>query len=265
MTPIASSPVALITGAAQGIGRLLAIHLAQEGYAIAALDRQEEGLRSLKDQLFLQGKRCACVVGDVTRADQLAGNIKELEHQLGPIDLLIANAGVGRETSALDYRADVFNLVWSVNLVGVSNSIAAVLPGMIQRRRGHLVAISSVASLHGLPRMIAYSVSKAAVNTLMEGIRAEVRPLGIHVTTICPGWIRTAMTQSVQDSLPDILELEEGVRQILYAIRKKLPFYAFPRSVARKLRFLSWLPISWQDAYLGRMSQKIRPKGAEGP
>ena len=90
----------------------------------------------------------------------------QLEAQLGPTDLLVASAGVGRETSALDFDADVFAETVRINLIGVSNSIAAVLPGMCERRRGHLAALSSLASYRGIPRMAAYCASKAGVNAV---------------------------------------------------------------------------------------------------
>ena len=120
--------------------------------------------------------------------------VRQLESQTGPTDLLIASAGVGQETSADAFSAEVFSHVIQVNLIGVSNSIAAVLPGMRERRRGHLAALSSLASYRGLPRMAGYSASKAGVNALMDSLRVELRNYGIACSTICPGWIRTPMT-----------------------------------------------------------------------
>src|SRR5712691_8522266 len=224
-----SEPVALITGAASGIGRGLATALARRGWAIAALDCREEGLVTLAGELAAQHQRCAWAVADVTRAGELHDRIRQLEQTLGPIDLLVASAGIGMETSAFDLRAEDVARVIEVNLTGVTNSIAAVLPGMRERRRGHLVAISSVASFRGMPRLLAYSASKAGLNAFMQGLRTEILPLGLHVTTICPGWIRTPMTVSLHGRMRDILELDIAVAHILYAIDRKRPFYAFPR------------------------------------
>src|SRR5437868_1298356 len=141
--------VALITGAASGIGRALAVALAQRGYAIAALDCREEGLATLAAQLGSEKRRCAWQVADVTQADALAEKVRLLEDAVGPTDLLVASAGIGLETSAADLKpADIAQVI-NVNLTGVANSIAAVLPGMRQRRSGHLVAMSSVASFRG--------------------------------------------------------------------------------------------------------------------
>jgi short-subunit dehydrogenase len=260
-----NEPVALITGAASGIGRALAMALAKRGWAIAALDCRDEGLIELAGELAAQQKRCGWAVADVTHAEQLQDKVRELEQALGPTDMLIASAGIGLETSALDLRAGDVARVIDVNLTGVTNSIAAVLPGMLERRRGHLVAISSVASFHGVPRLLAYSASKAGVNAFMEGLRVEVRQAGIRVTTICPGWIRTPMTASLHGKLPDMLELDDAIERMIRAIEKKQAFCAFPGSTVRKLRFLNWLPRSWQDVLLARMVRQMpldeRPKG----
>jgi NAD(P)-dependent dehydrogenase (short-subunit alcohol dehydrogenase family) len=253
-----SEPVALITGAASGIGRGLALALAARGWAIAALDCNSESLQKLAADLTGQHRRCASAVADVTQSTDLDAQVRRLESELGPTDLVIASAGVGMETSALAYRsADVARVI-EVNLIGVTNTIGAVLPGMIQRRRGHLVAMSSVASFRGLPRLLAYSASKAGLNTFMQGVRTEVRPYGIHVTTICPGWIRTPMTATLHNRLREMLELQPAIEHILHAIETKRAVYAFPRSLARRLRFLNWLPLSWADALLARMSRHLQ-------
>jgi short-subunit dehydrogenase len=251
-------PVALITGAASGIGRALAVALAGRGWAIAALDCREDGLIALADELAAQQKRCAWAVADVTQAEPLQQKVRALEQSLGPTELLIACAGIGIETSALDMRPADFARVIDVNLTGVANSVAAVLPGMLERRRGHLVALSSVASFRGLPRMLAYSASKAGVNAFMEGVRVEVRDAGIHVTTICPSWIRTPMTASLHGRLSDMLELDDAVGRMIRAIEKKQAFCAFPRSTVWQMRILRLLPRSWQDAVIARMLRKIR-------
>jgi short-subunit dehydrogenase len=250
--------VVLITGAANGIGRRLATLFAADGDAIAALDQDAAGLASLAAEL--RGRSIATAVADVTRNEDLRSAVATLEQQLGPIDTLIANAGIGVETSALALSAADFERVVAVNLIGVANCIAAVLPGMIARRRGHLVAMSSLASLAGVPRMLAYCASKSGVNALMDGLRAEVRPIGLTVTTICPGWIRTAMTADVQHRLPDILELEAAAARIHAAIRAKRSFLAFPTSMAWRLRILGWLPRSWRDRILATMANRMKPK-----
>jgi NAD(P)-dependent dehydrogenase (short-subunit alcohol dehydrogenase family) len=264
-----SPRVALITGAGSGIGRALAKLLVQEeGYVVAAIDRREDGLRSLADELqafaddlgvntVLQ-MPIAWTVADVTDAAGLSQATRELEAKLGPTDLLIANAGIGTETSGLNYNVDDINKVMSVNLLGVSNSIGAVLPGMIERKRGHLVAISSVASYRGLPRLLAYCASKAGVNAIMDGLRVELAPLGIHATTICPGWVRTPLTEHLEGKLEHLVEVDVAAQEIAYAIRRKLAFYTFPRAMRWRLGFMMTWPRSWQDWYITRTMNRIK-------
>jgi short-subunit dehydrogenase len=246
-------PVALITGAAHGIGRGLAIQLARNGYAIAAVDLDGPALTRLTTEMG-----ALTAVADVTDSVGLQRAVQMLEANLGPTALLVANAGVGMETSAYDFRAADFEKVIRINLIGVANSVAAVLPGMIQRKSGHLVGMSSLASFRGLPRLLAYSTSKAGVSTLFEGLRAELKPVGIHVTTICPGWIRTRMTAPIEKQLPDILDLEDGLHSIVAAILAKRAYAAFPWRTAWRLRALGMLPRSWQDRIVAGMSKRPR-------
>lgn len=184
----ASDRVALITGAGSGLGRAIARALAHEGIAIAAVDINEDGLRSLAVELAREQKRCAWAVADVTDVEDIKKSTRELEGQLGPIDLLVANAGIALETTASNFNPRDIARIIEVNLTGVSNSIAAVLPDMLERRRGHLVAISS--------------------------LRVELRDKGIAVTTICPGWIRTPMTENIVTPMPGIMESEVAARHV---------------------------------------------------
>ncbi len=245
--------VALITGAGSGIGRALAVTLSRKGTAIAAIDVRAEGLRSLAEEMAQENRPFAWALTDVTDAPDLKAKTAELETRLGPIDLLIANAGIGSETSALHLDAAEMARIIGVNLIGVSNSLAAVLPGMLERKAGHLVAISSVASFRGLPRMLAYCASKSGVNAIMDGVRVEVSTHGLHATTICPAWIRTPLTTQVDVPMENLLEPEEAARLIVKAIEQRRPFYAFPRKMVWRLRVLGWLPLRWQDNMLRKM------------
>jgi short-subunit dehydrogenase len=258
MTPPAST--ILITGAGSGIGRELARTFAREGCAIAAVDIREEGLRSLADELQPQQRPIAWAQADVTDPAGLQQAVRQLEAQLGPIEMLIANAGIGVETTGLNYNVENMNKIIGVNLIGVSNSIGAVLPGMIERRRGHLVAISSVASYRGLPRMLGYCASKSGVNALMDGLRVELPPLGIHITTVCPCWVRTPLTAKLEGRLDGIIDVETAAGEIAYAIRRKMAFYTFPRAMRWRMQFLTMLPRSWQDRWIRRLMHGIRMK-----
>jgi NAD(P)-dependent dehydrogenase (short-subunit alcohol dehydrogenase family) len=237
--------VALITGAGSGIGRHLARLLAGEGARIAALDRVPEGLAGLAAEIA--GKALATAVADVTDLAATRAAVALLEQQVGPTDLLIAAAGIGRVTPAATFQAEEINAHVQVNLIGVINSIDSVLPGMRQRRRGHLVVLSSLASYRGLPLMAGYCASKAGVNALLDSLRIELPSLGIAVTTVCPGWIRTPMTAALHLPPAEVMDLERAGQIILTAIRRRLPFAAFPPHLVRRVRLLRYLPRPLSD------------------
>lgn len=251
-----SNRVALITGAASGIGRQLALSLAAEGARIAALDRQSDALDRLAGEL--KGKPLACAVADVTDLTAVRAAVAQLETQIGPTDLLVASAGIGIETPAEKFRAEDFNAQIQVNLIGIVNTLDAVLPGMCQRRHGHIAALSSMASYRGFPRMGGYCASKAGVNGLLDSLRVELRPQGIAVTTICPAWIRTPLTTPL--GLPDkeLMEVEDAVRIIVAGLRRRKPFLAFPTRSAWQARLLRYTPLSISDWLIRQWMRKMK-------
>ena len=101
--------------------------------------------------------------------------------------------------------------------------------------------------------MLAYCASKSGVNALMEGVRAEVKAQGVTATTICPAWIRTAMTEQIDLPMENLLEAAEAARLIVRAIERRLPFYAFPPKMVWRLRLLRWLPSTWGDRLIRKM------------
>jgi NAD(P)-dependent dehydrogenase (short-subunit alcohol dehydrogenase family) len=255
-----ANQVILITGAGSGIGRQLALTLAAEGAAIAAVDLNADSLAALAAEL--PKTSFASAAGDVTDRSSLQTAVYQVQQRLGAIDVLIANAGIGLETSALNFRAADVEAQIRVNLIGVANSVEAVLPGMRQRKRGHLVAISSLASYRGLPKMAGYCAAKAGVNGLMDALRVELEPEGLFVTTICPGWIRTPLTTNISVPQPDMMEVDYAVRRIVEAIRRRQRFFAFPARSVWKVRLLRWLPCGASDGlvrfWMRRLASKAR-------
>jgi NAD(P)-dependent dehydrogenase (short-subunit alcohol dehydrogenase family) len=232
--------VALITGAASGIGRALALHLAAGGARVAALDRHSDGLDSLAREL--DGRPFGRAVADVTDLESVRAAVADLERQVGSTDLLIASAGIGRQTAAAVFDAAEINAHIQVNLIGVVNSVDAVLAGMRQRRRGHLVVLSSLASYRGLPYMAGYCASKAGVNALFDSLRIELAPFNIGVTTLCPGWIRTPLTAHLNLPPREVMEVDAAARVILDAVARRRPFLAFPSHMAWQVRLLRFMP-----------------------
>src|SRR5262249_54782707 len=154
-----------------------------------------------------------------------------------PIDLLVANAGVGAPTTIDPLNTPDLEKMFKVNVFGVIYAIEAVLPQMLQRRRGHLAAISSMAGYKGLPGESGYCSSKAAVNTFMEGLRIQLRDKGIAVTNICPGFVETPMTAVNNFHMPWLMSADRAAALIARALARKKKVFNFPR----RMGALMWL------------------------
>src|SRR6516165_2903285 len=189
-----NNQVAVITGASSGIGWAVARELAGCGCRLGLIARREDRLKALADEIRAAGGKAVYAVADVGERAQTLSAFRTVRDQLGPVDLLLANAGLGLPTPLEPMNVPQVESMFRVNTLGVVYAIEAVLPEMLRRGKGHLAAVSSLASYKGLPGESGYCASKAAVNVYMEGLRIQLRSRGIAVTTICPGFIQTPMT-----------------------------------------------------------------------
>ena len=179
--------IVLLTGASSGIGEALALAMAKQGATLGLLARRKHLLDDLAGRCEAAGGTARSLAADVTDAAAVQAAADALQSEFGRIDIMIANAGVGgnnAETRAL--RPDAVKKVIDINLLGPVNSIAAVLPGMLERGSGQLVGVSSLAGVRGLPKSAAYSASKAGMTALFESVRLDNDGKGIGVTIIQP-------------------------------------------------------------------------------
>ena len=192
----------------------------------------------------------ACDVVDVACVHSAAARFEE---EFGHIDLLIANAGIGGNDEATrSYEPTAVKKVIDVNLLGAVNAVHAVLPGMLTRGGGQLVAISSLAGFRGLPGSAAYSASKAGMTAFFESVRLDMQQKGIDVTIIQPGFIRTPLTSSRANKMPFLMELDDAIPHFLRAIEKKKKFAAFPWQLATIVRAGRYMPAWLYDRIAGR-------------
>ncbi len=234
-----------ITGASSGIGRGLAADLARRGATIGLLARRTGELEALAGELRDLGSRVAWQGVDVSDEAAVDEALSELARVTGPCDMLIANAGIYRQTPGETLDRDTCREVIETNLMGVIHCISAVVSGMVERQSGHLVAVSSLAARIGLPEGAAYCASKAAVALFCESLRIDLRPRGVLVTTIFPGHVDTPMiTDSERDAA---VPLARAVRQIRRAVERERAEHEFPRGTSALIRLAKWLPIRLRD------------------
>lgn len=244
----------LITGASSGIGRGLALELSRRGARLGLMARREDALSELVSAIENRGGRALALAADVRDAATTTTHVERLIKTFGAVDILIANAGVGATTDAVKLAADDVARVMEVNVIGVANSVAAVVPDMVKRGSGHLVAISSLAAYRGLPKSAAYCASKAAVSAFFESLRLDLESRGIKVTIIHPGFIKTPLTEGRQAKMPFLMELDDAVAKIIAAIEKQKKSYAFPWQLASIVRLGIIMPTFMYDRISRRNS-----------
>jgi short-subunit dehydrogenase len=239
--------VVMITGASSGIGRGLAVALAAQGAKVGVVARRAETLDEVVTEIESLGGKAVAVPADVQNAESMSSAADKVRGSLGPIDVLIANAGIGPTRDAAKFDAAEVSDVMNVNVIGTSNSVAAVLPQMLERGEGQLVAISSLAAYRGLPKSAAYCASKAAVSSFFESLRLDLEPRGIDVTIIHPGFIKTPLTAGRSAQLPYLMELDDAVNKMVKAIEKRRKRYSFPWQLATIVRAGMIMPIWMYD------------------
>jgi len=232
----------LITGASSGIGSSLAKELAAQGAKVGVIARRGELLDKLASEIQALGGIIESSSADVGDREQLHSAIRQLAYKLGPVDLLIANAGIADYTGADPMNVSSVEAMMRVNYFGAVYAFEAVLPAMLERGTGHLAAVSSLAAYKGLPGSAGYCASKAAVSSYCEGLRIELAPRGVAVTTICPGFIRTEMTAKNVQPMPFMLEPDAAAKRIVRALGKRAKVYNFPWIMYRLMRATRFMP-----------------------
>ncbi len=239
--PLANQ-VAVITGASSGIGWALAEELARKGCRLGLIARRRDLLDQLAGKFHGTGTVVEVAAADVTHRDGLLQAFAELRDKLGPVDLLIANAGVNTPTKLEPFDVPGQLHLFRVNLFGVIVSIEAVLPEMLARGTGRIAAVSSLGGDRGIPPYGAYCASKTALNVYMDALRVQVRGRGVAVTTLCPGFVRTPMIESVPRPKRFCLEPEEAARRMVRAIERGAAEYRFPTVPSLFMRLVRVLP-----------------------
>ena len=243
--------VVLITGASTGIGRALALVYAARGYAVAITARRQPLLEELAREIERLGGQALALGCDVTVAEQVRSAVATTQQHFGRIDCAILSAGISEPTKAAEFKAADFQQLLQTNLLGVAYGLEALIPVMRQQGGGQIAAVSSLAGDRGMPGSAGYCATKAGLNALFEGMRGPLRPYGIKLVTIAPGYVQTPMTARF-GKMPFVMSAEEAAQKIVRGLEQGQPVIRFPWQASWFMRFMRSLPSGWFDALTAR-------------
>ena len=217
--------VAVVTGGSRGIGRAIAGELSKAGASVAVVARSLEGAQETVDGLVWQATALTCDVADPAQCADLVNSVQE---QLGPIEILVNNAGITRDNILVRLKDEDWEAVMNTNLRGAFNTTRAVARGMMKRRSGRIINIASVVGLTGNRGQANYAASKAGLIGFTKSVALELAARGILANVVAPGFIETDMTA----------ELPDEAREALFE-RISLGRFGTPNDVAGAVRFLA--------------------------
>lgn len=247
----------LITGASSGIGEALARLYAAPGVTLALCGRDPARLEAVASACREAGADTTGRVVDVTEADEVADWIADSDRR-APLDLVIANAGISSGSGGGGESAAQARRLFAVNVDGVVNTVYPALKSMRARRRGQIALMSSLAGFRGMPGAPAYCASKAAVRTWGEGLRTELRGDGIEVSVICPGFVRSRMTEGNPYPMPLLMDAERAAAIIRRGLARDRARIAFPFALYALAWWFASLPAWLSDALLPRPPERWR-------
>jgi short-subunit dehydrogenase len=233
---------AFVTGASSGIGAELGKRLARDGVEVALAARRGDLLESLADEIRAAGGKAHVFPLDVCDPQATIQTLQRADDALGGIDLVVANAGVGKEKWSGKASWEDCGDIIDVNIRGAVATLVALAPRMAERKRGHLVGVSSLAGYRGLPRNGLYSASKAFLSTYLEGLRVDLRSVNVAVTDVRPGFVRTPMTDKNDFPMPFMVEASDAAEIILRGIRRRDAVVAFPWQLTNVMRAATLMP-----------------------
>ena len=267
MTDASSAPILLLTGASSGIGAALATAYAARGWRLVLIARRAELLEQLARDCGLgpdDHARLRLICADVRDTDRLRAESDTLLREWGCPQVVIANAGISHgvdlsQADDLDVAIDIMDINWAAALA----TLAPFIAPMRARGSGTMVGIASVAGVRGLPCHAAYCASKAALIRSLESLRVELRPSGVKVVTISPGYIETPMTAGNRFRMPFLITPAVFAERALRAIDAGRAYATIPWQMGLLSKFLHIVPRTIFDRYAARYGRKARKDDCE--
>ena len=240
---------AWITGASTGIGREIALQMAQAGVEVAASSRSAGSLAGLHPKIHPYPL-------DVTDAKATAETVARIERERGPIELALFAAAYYQPVDPAALDPAVFERTLSTNVMGVVNGIAAVLPRLQQRQAGHLAWFASVAGYRGLPKAAAYGPSKAALINLAESLKPDLAGMGIKVSVVNPGFVETPLTAQNDFPMPFLMKPDAAARLTIDGLARERFEISYPWQFVSLLKIARILPYGLYFRMIDRMMKK---------
>ncbi len=245
----------VITGASSGLGAALAVRYAAPGITLYLHGRDEKKLGLVARECEKRGAKIHTIIGDVTDAKKMEILFLAADKNTA-IDLVIANAGISAGMGSDGESAGQVRKIFATNIDGVINTVQPFLAPMVARKRGQIAIISSLAGLRGLPSSPAYSASKACVRLYGEGLRGWLSKQGVGVSVVCPGYIKTPMTDVNSFPMPFIMSPEKAADIIARGLARNKSRIAFPRMLYWPLWWLTCLPTAITDPLFASLPAK---------
>jgi short-subunit dehydrogenase len=254
-----SAPLVFITGASSGIGQALAWRYRQAGWRLALAARRTGEIEAWARAKGVAEAECGIYAADVADTDSIVAAGRRCIEQQGLPDVVIANAGIsiGVDT-AIREDIDVIARTYATNNIGLAATFHPFIDGMVRRGSGTLVGIGSVAGIRGLPGHGAYCASKAAVISYCESLRGELRPSGVKVVTISPGYIDTPLTRQNRYAMPFLMQPEDFADRAFDAIARGRSYRVIPWQMGVVAKLLRLLPNPLFDRVLAGRPRKHR-------
>ena len=252
-------PLVFITGASSGIGQALALRFYQAGYRLALAARRTEEVKSWTSVMNMGASSYEIYSADVSDTASIVAAGQACIASQGVPDVVIANAGISiGMDSAIRADLDVMARTFATNNIGMAATFHPFINAMTQRGSGALVGIGSVAGIRGLPGHGAYCASKAAVIAYCESLRGELKPSGVKVVTICPGYIDTPLTQKNRYSMPFLMKSDRFADKAFAAIAQGASYRVIPWQMGVVAKLLRLLPNAVFDKALAGRPRKQR-------
>lgn len=245
--------VVLITGASSGIGKAIAKTIVREDCRLIITARRLELLEELAQNLPIGKEKLLVLKCDVSDKTEVANACKLAIEKFGKIDVAILNAGVGHSVTPENYDSKFAEEIFGANVMGIIYWIEQLLPDFLKRREGIIAGVSSLADNRGFSGSGFYCASKAAASIYLEGLRVELKPRGVKVITIKPGFVKTPMTDKNNFEMPFLMDADKAAQIIIEGIKKEKRIIKFPLPTVVSSQIVGILPGGFYEWLAGKI------------